>query len=139
MKHKIWISTQICYCKALQEEYPDVFKDIKPESFKILGTDREMRYELSKLGLEERSENIHRRYMGHVLNLTTKQLELIIEADRQEVIRRAPYTIDEIMYELLNRSVKESETRETNESKASEQVVSVPKRHLRSVKPGLDS
>lgn len=137
LKMRIWISTQICYCKALKDTYPDIFKDIKETSFKLLGTDREMRSELKDAGLEERNEDIHRRYMGHVLNLSTKELELIIEADKQEVIRRAPYTIDEITYELLNRVIN-PETKEPHESKTNKQAVSKSKPVLRSVKRASD-
>ena len=106
---KIWISTQRCYCKALQETYPDVLKDFNPRSFGRYQYDREMKDVVTDKGLPYQSDDIHRKYMAHVLNLTTAQLNGIIEASNQGGIRRAPGTIDEISYELLNRSVAESE------------------------------
>jgi hypothetical protein len=112
LKRQIWTSTSICYCKALKETYPEELKDFEEKGFWVEGCDREMREVLSYKGLDQRNPDIHRRYMAHVLQLNSIMLELIIEADRQGVIRRAPYTIDEIMYELLDRSVKMHEKQE---------------------------
>lgn len=104
LKEKIWISTQVCYCRALKELYPEILKHYDEPAFNLLGCDREMRSAILDAGLEDRSEEIHRLYMKHVLELSTKELELIIRADKEGAIRRAPYTIDEIMYELLDRA-----------------------------------
>lgn len=106
---KIWISTQRCYCKALYETYPEELKSFNPRSFGRYGYDRDMKAIIYDNGLEAQSEDIHRKYMTHVLNLTTDQLNKILEASAQGGIKRAPGTIDEISYELLNRSVRESE------------------------------
>lgn len=111
LKTKTWLKTSECYCKALKEFYPEVLKGFDDRSFKELGADREMRIELAKHGLDSRPPEIHRLYMKHVLQLPSRWLELVIEADRQNITRRAPGTIDEIMYELLDRAVKDSETK----------------------------
>jgi hypothetical protein len=112
VKNRSWIDTQKCYCRALKETYPEVLKAFDEAKFKNYGYDKEMRVQLDLNGLEDRSHDIHRRYMAHVLQLSTKKLELIIECDKQGLIRRGPGTIDEIAYELLDRAVKESETKE---------------------------
>lgn len=108
-KTKIWLSTSACYCKALKECYPDILKNADESKFNELNYDRELRKHLAMAGVDERNDEIHRMYMKHVLNLSTSELEAIIEADKQKVIRRAPYTIDEITYELLNRSINPGE------------------------------
>lgn len=109
---KSWLLTQECYCKALVETYPKELEGAKPESFKELGTDRELRSHLKDLGLETNTPDIHRRYMSHMKKLSTKQLETIIVANDQGLVRRAPHTIDEIQLEILDRTL----TGVTNES-----------------------
>lgn len=104
-----WTATQVCYCKALLETYPEILKGFDPKQFGVFGQDRAMKEYLLELGLLIRSEDIHRRYMAHILNLTTQQLNKIIETNEKGIIKRAPETIDEISYELLNRAVKENE------------------------------
>lgn len=106
---KCWADTQECYCKALVETYPEELSGAKPESFRVRGVDRELRSHLLDLGLEANSPDIHRRYMTHVKQLSTKQLETIIAASNQGQIRRAPHTIDEIASELLDRTLKETQ------------------------------
>lgn len=104
---KSWLLTQECYCRALAETYPQELEGAKPESFKELGTDRELRSHLRDLGLETNTPEIHRRYMSHIKKLTTKQLETIIIANDQGLCRRAPHTIDEIQLEILDRTLNE--------------------------------
>lgn len=114
---KSWALTQECYCKALVDTYPKELEGAKPESFRTLGVDRELRAHLNDLDLPSQSPEIHRRYMQYVKQLTTKQLEKIIMLNDQGLVRRAPHTIDEIQLEILDRSLTEAsdgDKRKTN-------------------------
>ena len=109
---KAWIKTSYCYCQALKEYYPELLKDFTDEQMKKYRCDQEMREVLSLAGEPDRSEDIHRLYMKFILELPTKDLEQIISYNENKYIKRAAGTIDEISYELLDRAVKNSETKE---------------------------
>ncbi len=135
LKDRCWRDTNKCYCKALKETYPELLKDFDEKQFKQFGIDREMREVLIDADQPTRSPDIHRLYMKHVLNLSTKKLELIIECDKQGAIPRAPYTIDEIVYELLDRAVKESQPKEEHDSKETVPIRDSVEPSLRSDEP----
>jgi hypothetical protein len=105
LKAKIWHSTSRCYTRALKDTYPNVFKKWDDKRLDEEWEDHRMRSVLSAAGLDDRNPVINRHYMDRVLQLSTQELNLIIEADKQGVIRRAGETIDAILNELLTRSL----------------------------------
>src|ERR1051325_10528813 len=111
VKH-ISATTDVCYMKALGEEYPHVFREAISTFTHYHVSD--MKDALVELDLPIRSESINNRYLDHLVKLDTYMLELIVEADRKGKFRRSPFTIDAILGELLHRA-SVSETKEPND------------------------
>ena len=98
----IWDITNVCYKGALLEEYPEFWKRYTPASIRLI-SEFNMKEELFQAGLPYKSESINDRYLAKVLQLTSEELSLIVEADQKGKIRRSPVTIHAILDELLHR------------------------------------
>ena len=96
---EIWRWTNQCYVKALLDEYPAIW----PMQSSNLDAEA-MKSTLAYKKLPTRSPSINTRYLDYLKKLSTRQLELVVEADRKEKIRRSPVTIHAIMDELFERS-----------------------------------
>ena len=134
----IWDSTSRCYTRALKEEYPSVFKKVTIKDLNTPDFDREMREILLNKNLPTRSHAIHEKYLKYIKKeLTDTELSLVIDAAKQEAIKRDGTTIHACIDELFERSAN-SETKEKHGSKSpvakNKRSVRSPKRRNNSVR-----
>jgi len=101
----IWAATNMCYNKALREEYPTLLSNFSDDTDTL-----ELKIVVSQNSLPMRSESINNRYLAHLRELDSDMLALVVEADKQKAIRRSPVTIDAILNELLERSANSDPT-----------------------------
>lgn len=103
---QIWNSTQKCWHRALRTYYTQ-----NPQRTPISypKEDKDMGWFDSREIQDEDKEGIDQLYREYLLNLTTQELELVVEAYKKKnsqgrsYISRAAVTIDAIMGELLAR------------------------------------
>lgn len=132
----IWDSTSRCYCKALKEEYPDVFKRTSYKQLEVQDFDRVMRAKLEQKGLPSRSPTIHEKYLKYLKQLSNKELELVIKS--AEHFKRDGTTVHACIDELFERAAN-PETRRSHESKKSKSSISVSKRRVHRPKRAVNS
>ena len=114
MTHKlvrqIWDSTQKCFHSAVVNYYRQ-HPDRTPVSLPKNSSDMSF-FDSREIQPEDR-EFIDQMYRDNLLNLTTDELELVVEASKKKNaktgrawISRAPVTIDAIVGELLARQLR---------------------------------
>ena len=108
---EIWNSTQRCWEKAVWSFYKQNPDKAPPSLPKRMG-DMGGIFDSREIASEDK-EAIDQQYRTNLLNLTTPELELVIEAYRKKnsmgrsYISRAAVTIDAILTELLERQIKQ--------------------------------
>lgn len=105
---EIWDWTNKCYESAFMSIHPGAAKCKYLVSFKLLqnAIRREELYGKPFWDPAEVRQAISREYERLVCQLTTEQLQLIIEAHQKGKIHRAPVTISMITTELFERELR---------------------------------
>jgi hypothetical protein len=109
--------TNECFRQALLVYYKDVFDmDKAKNSVRNVKDLVNILRGIKSIGSKYNTPELHRLYIKNILKLNTDKLEVIVECNRQGKQRRNPDTIEQILTELLERSLI-SETREKHETR----------------------
>ena len=101
LAQEIWRWTNACYKDALVECYPAI---LRPRHHLGLPEIKEF---LTDMGIHPGDNpQVNDVYLSRLKMLSTKQINLIIEADNKQVVRRAAATIDALMNELFERATE---------------------------------